>query len=232
MPYRGKPSKGCANCRKRKIGCSQERPACSQCIKSGWKCPGYRNQADISFLDETETVKRKFSIRTRNGESPQSESSELIILESPPKINFASPPTQPAQPSLTDRAVAFFFQRYVYRPTSYQVTGTELARSPTGADHGHHEYFPDLFLQSSRDGPLACIVEAAGLASLANAGNTSQWMKLAFIAYGRALSAIRKSLMDPALVKKDETLAAIIMMGVFEVRRTLLDCLQSAKSCD
>jgi Fungal Zn(2)-Cys(6) binuclear cluster domain len=41
-------SKGCHTCRKRKIGCSQERPYCFNCIKSSRVCTGY--QRDRVFI--------------------------------------------------------------------------------------------------------------------------------------------------------------------------------------
>ena len=47
-------SKGCATCRKRKIGCGLERPECAQCIKSKRICGGY--QRDRIFINHTGTA--------------------------------------------------------------------------------------------------------------------------------------------------------------------------------
>ncbi|OAL68744.1 hypothetical protein A7D00_7310 [Trichophyton violaceum] len=68
MVYCGKPSKGCNECRRRKIKCDQTEPSCLQCSKGGRTCTGYRNQLDLMFRDETpssntpEEVSRSLSI--------------------------------------------------------------------------------------------------------------------------------------------------------------------------
>lgn len=59
MVYCGKPSKGCAECRSRKIRCDQARPACSQCTKASRACSGYRDQLSLMFRDESQQVVRK-----------------------------------------------------------------------------------------------------------------------------------------------------------------------------
>lgn len=59
MVYCGKPSKGCGECRSRKIRCDQARPACSQCTKASRTCSGYRDQLSLMFRDESQQVVRK-----------------------------------------------------------------------------------------------------------------------------------------------------------------------------
>ena len=44
-------SKGCATCRKRKIGCGLEKPQCAQCIKSKRICGGY--ERDRIFINHS-----------------------------------------------------------------------------------------------------------------------------------------------------------------------------------
>ncbi|KAL7808423.1 hypothetical protein V8C26DRAFT_413344 [Trichoderma gracile] len=59
MVYCGKPSKGCSNCRERKIRCDQKDPGCGQCTKRQIECPGYRNIVDLMFRDESNHVIKK-----------------------------------------------------------------------------------------------------------------------------------------------------------------------------
>ncbi|GKZ33737.1 hypothetical protein AbraIFM66950_003769 [Aspergillus brasiliensis] len=59
MVFCGKPSKGCGECRSRKIRCDQARPTCSQCAKGNRVCPGYRDQLSLMFRDESQQVIRK-----------------------------------------------------------------------------------------------------------------------------------------------------------------------------
>lgn len=58
MVYTGKPSRGCAVCRRRKIKCDEKTPACSYCIKTKQKCPGYEGKFDLEWRDQT-VVARK-----------------------------------------------------------------------------------------------------------------------------------------------------------------------------
>ncbi|KAL4970357.1 Zn(II)2Cys6 transcription factor [Aspergillus stella-maris] len=59
MVFCGKPSKGCGECRSRKIRCDQGLPSCSQCAKGNRPCPGYRDELSLMFRDESQQVVRK-----------------------------------------------------------------------------------------------------------------------------------------------------------------------------
>ncbi|KAK3313819.1 hypothetical protein B0H66DRAFT_577690 [Apodospora peruviana] len=65
MVYCGKPSKGCSNCRERKIRCDQRDPGCGQCEKRQQQCPGYRNLVDLMFRDESSHVIKKAKAKAR-----------------------------------------------------------------------------------------------------------------------------------------------------------------------
>lgn len=73
MVYCGKPSKGCGQCRTRKIRCDQAQPACSQCVRAKRECPGYRDQLSLMFRDESKSVVRK--AKAEAGSSASSASS-------------------------------------------------------------------------------------------------------------------------------------------------------------
>ncbi|KAJ5316486.1 hypothetical protein PENANT_c019G03325 [Penicillium antarcticum] len=59
MVYDGKPSKGCGNCRSRKIRCDQARPACWECTRTNRECSGYRDELALMFRDQSDSVIRK-----------------------------------------------------------------------------------------------------------------------------------------------------------------------------
>ncbi|KAL2146069.1 hypothetical protein VTI28DRAFT_5408 [Corynascus sepedonium] len=80
MVYCGKPSKGCSNCRERKIRCDQREPGCGQCEKRQQRCPGYRNLVDLMFRDESSHVIKKAKARARKRAN----------------VAGASPPTTPS----------------------------------------------------------------------------------------------------------------------------------------
>ena len=55
------------------------------------------------------------------------------------------------------------------------------------------------------------------MASLANAGNARGWLVDAYELHGVAIRRISAALMDLEHVKSDQTLAAVMLMGTFEV---------------
>ncbi|KFA75277.1 hypothetical protein S40288_00172 [Stachybotrys chartarum IBT 40288] len=71
MVYCGKPSKGCSNCRERKIRCDQKEPGCGQCEKRQQECPGYRNLVDLMFRDESTHVIKKATKTRGRGRQPK-----------------------------------------------------------------------------------------------------------------------------------------------------------------
>ncbi|PKS10301.1 hypothetical protein jhhlp_002052 [Lomentospora prolificans] len=74
MVYCGKPSKGCQNCRERKIACDQRMPGCRMCEKHNRICPGYRNIVDLMFRDESEHVIRRATKSRSRASRPKSTS--------------------------------------------------------------------------------------------------------------------------------------------------------------
>ncbi|KAK1640244.1 hypothetical protein BDP81DRAFT_311945 [Colletotrichum phormii] len=99
MVYCGKPSKGCSNCRERKIRCDQKEPGCGQCEKRQQQCPGYRNLVDLMFRDESSHVikkaaKTKARGRLKNAQaSSAGSSSENVVASTDPESSDPSPGT-------------------------------------------------------------------------------------------------------------------------------------------
>jgi hypothetical protein len=64
---------------------------------------------------------------------------------------------------------------------------------------------------------LEIITAAAGLAALANSSSAQDLIPQAYTLYGEALRKVRIALQDPEQAISDETLAAVMLMGTFEV---------------
>ncbi|KAK4639711.1 hypothetical protein QC761_710740 [Podospora bellae-mahoneyi] len=110
MVYCGKPSKGCSNCRDRKIRCDQRAPGCGQCEKRHQTCPGYRNLVDLMFRDESSHVIKKAKARARKKgnlivepSTPSGSEGRLSVTPEPrgkPSVTIVVPatpaPTSPA----------------------------------------------------------------------------------------------------------------------------------------
>ncbi|KAL7906603.1 hypothetical protein GGI35DRAFT_111703 [Trichoderma velutinum] len=59
MVYRGHLSSACTICRAKRRKCDEKRPSCSQCMRAGAVCSGYRDLNLLRVHDETVTVAQK-----------------------------------------------------------------------------------------------------------------------------------------------------------------------------
>jgi Fungal specific transcription factor domain len=122
----------------------------------------------------------------------------------------------PISVDISQRATTYFLYHYV----------SAASQQSCASWRGNHEYLPKLLGDS---GPyaeprsneackaLSDIAIAAGLASLANAGNSKCWMDEAYRSYNRAIRNIQLALNDPEQCTYDATLATVMLMGTFEV---------------
>lgn len=85
MVYCGKPSKGCSNCRERKVRCDQREPTCGQCEKRQQTCPGYRNMVDLMFRDEsTHVIKKATGRKAARGAIQKTQPGTLVTAAGNP----------------------------------------------------------------------------------------------------------------------------------------------------
>ncbi|KAH9204566.1 hypothetical protein DL95DRAFT_376876 [Leptodontidium sp. 2 PMI_412] len=63
MVNRGRPSRDCLPCRKRKLRCDLQAQVCGQCQRARILCHGYRKIEDMVFHDETTSTEQKVLAR-------------------------------------------------------------------------------------------------------------------------------------------------------------------------
>ncbi|PYH92967.1 hypothetical protein BO71DRAFT_356319 [Aspergillus ellipticus CBS 707.79] len=190
MVYRGKPSTACDRCRGRRLKCDRARPSCSQCIRAQVDCPGYRNTAELSFRDQSEEVIRKAKAKHRARKSvvvAEPNSRQPVRKGIALDVALSSPPEELAK--------GYFFTHY---------------------GGSHMPYLLDL-TRNQDNAPINAALTAAGLAALSNLRMSPQMMLNARRHYTLALSRTRHALRDPALCRKDGTLAAVVLLGMFEI---------------
>ncbi|CZR58016.1 related to negative acting factor [Phialocephala subalpina] len=231
MVFCGKPSGSCHACRERKTKCDQIPEGCTQCKRAKRSCPGYRKQGDLIFRNESSNVIRKFkakearqkqavSIRTKASASPTSDedtNAEEASLEVVQQQDTQLDAFSLLAPSIEDRATGFFVANYVL--------------GMNGPSRGHLDYIGEISRIQVLDEGLVCSMKAVGLAGFAHAEHAPSLMKNARYQYMLALNATNAALRDPVEVKKDTTLLAIIILGIFETitgctKRSLQDWAQ------
>ncbi len=106
-------------------------------------------------------------------------------------------------PTIEEAATGFFFSNYVID-----------ARGPT---KGHLEHLHNIYNTYQMDENLLASMTAVGLAGYAHVAHAPQLMKDARRQYVKALRLTNEALRSPTDAKKDSTLLAIMILGIFEI---------------
>jgi len=199
------------------------------CIKRSKHCYGYREEADLRFLDQTEAIQRKVK-QTLNVDQDKDLSTPLTrqhpTKENPedfpgiPRTGTPSiktdlvperPPTYSIKTSISEiqldipcleQSLSLFFNQYV-SPGDDEIPGL-------------NDFLPLFYQQALPSSCLKLCVAATAYASLANQSNSTSMGLKAWDAYGTALSSVNAALADPTECLKDETLGALFILGIFE----------------
>ncbi|KAI9852075.1 MAG: hypothetical protein M1838_001872 [Thelocarpon superellum] len=175
------------------------------------QCPGYRDQLDLAFRDESAEVARKVAAKADPGPVASSRTAEssstskrrtdpnglLALLRQHDEASaiFAAQRV-PSLSTLDDQATAFFYAHYL-------IPGADLG-GPTRAP-------------SELDETVLASIRAVGLAGLSRPALAPGGLHVETAK--RYVNAIRRTnvaLRDAEQVKKDSTLLATMMLGVFE----------------
>jgi hypothetical protein len=70
MPFEGRPSRGCSQCRQRRVKCDQRVPACQRCCHGNRVCSGYQSRTSLVFRDMNHMTETKVKKRTRPPAGP------------------------------------------------------------------------------------------------------------------------------------------------------------------
>ncbi|KAI1755538.1 hypothetical protein F4782DRAFT_488884 [Xylaria castorea] len=228
MVYCGKASQGCQSCRTRRIKCDKKHPECSQCIRVGKRCPGYRDQLSLLFRDESSKVIQRAHAQWGTGTpgSPPDDGSEASSPSSGPttispsrRITHApagpvsSPPTATAQeiiasriprrvePNLDQRGLKFYVERYL-------LNHPDSPRSPELME-----------LYFGNDEAIRNVMIAVGLAGMSNLLGNKSMNLAARSKYVTALKQtgqlIASASRDPRTIVKP--LRSIVTLALFEV---------------
>ncbi|KAH8691338.1 Zn(II)2Cys6 transcription factor [Talaromyces proteolyticus] len=197
MVYRGKPSPRCGRCRIRGLRCSQEKPSCAQCIRARVDCPGYRDLRSLLFVDETKDVSIKAEKKgvTKYKTEKRGKSSRDSNQEAYRTTMIAPLPDQELLFPIHEQALCFVYQNYLQK--WLWLYGDGAVRDDNLA--------------------LSSAITALGLSAMANMRMSPPLMMAAREEYTKALAATNQNIKDPVLSKTDQTLVAVMFLGMFEV---------------
>ncbi|KAF4951541.1 hypothetical protein FSARC_12889 [Fusarium sarcochroum] len=207
MVYCGKPSRGCQMCRARRIKCDETKPTCNQCAKSRRQCPGYKDEFDLVFRNETQATERrarkanKKALTQKQGKLGSQIPSKAVAIQKPtPDQSILSTLQLPVD----QQATCHFLSNFVLLP-SHDMT------------RGWMEFVVPLLKSKTVAPSFKLAFDACAMASLGNrVGPGTNFEDRALGYYTKALSATFTALKDPVLSKEDSTLAAVLLLGLFE----------------
>ncbi|KAJ5091259.1 hypothetical protein NUU61_006129 [Penicillium alfredii] len=245
MVYCGKPSKGCGQCRSRKVRCDQARPACSQCVRAKRECPGYRDPLSLMFRDESKSVERKAGNTSRTSTtaatSSQSSSSRSNSRSNQLQLSrTASPEGNSVRPEPASENPHFDFNsdpQHQHLMRQLWKRPLEM-QPPTDLEAHKHEalcYFlnsngsPGTFWLTSlvsdflhqTGGPasaraMRASVTATAVAMLSRVKDMAPLKAMARKEYGSALRLINEALSDVKEAKTNQVLGSVVLMAIYE----------------
>ncbi|KAK0105473.1 hypothetical protein ONS96_004859 [Cadophora gregata f. sp. sojae] len=237
MVYCGKPSKGCAACRKRRIRCDQAIPSCGQCKKANKECHGYRNLVDLSFRNENSSVIEKVHAKRRQSSIPLCERKANRTSTSSPKTYQWNVTTVASPPPPKSECSTFIdhFSCQSSQDTQCTAPLSTFSMDPSLEDWGS-SYFASMFIKTpggpiqgsfstlyetkqvhgSLDDILITGMTATGLAAFANKIKSPELMRHARSKYALALRTINAALGSHIDAMKDSTLQAVLLIAMWK----------------
>jgi hypothetical protein len=251
MVFGGKPSKGCYSCIQRRIKvccigqylnadaskkvtmtntsqCDRFLPECSQCIRVNQACPGYRDELDLMFQDESRDVARRAQVawlRRSGGSATTSQpvaqldpniSNSLESENAPTAFSLHQKPAvqQNSQPNGRNSTLIQHPSKGI-QPTLEDLANGFFFTEYVFGSSGSFEYLQWFDKLMVMDENLSASIRAVGLAGLSNARQSSTVMEKAVQQYGRAIRLTNLSL-QTSTATKDSTLLSVMMLNLFE----------------
>lgn len=196
--------------------CDETKPTCNQCAKTRRTCPGYKDDFDLVFRNETKATERKVqkAAGRKGSVSTISTSRTSIVLSHKSSVDSLSSSSDGSYSSISkllsipaeQLASCHFFSNFILVPRQ-------------GCTRGYMDYLLPLVRDEPSNGHLQHAFNACSLAHLGNRVKSDgvDIPNKALSEYTKALTATHKALMDPVKSKTDGTLAAVLLLGLYEV---------------
>ena len=194
-----------------------------QCAKSKRECAGYRNEFEIIHRDQTKSTVRRMNKALNQSRSTPSTSTATVVAiistppKEPPPSQLPSPRPSPTRqqtpnptPTLTvplaQRATCYFASNFLYVP---------LGQIP----HGFMDYLVPLIDGEPPDSALRSAFNACAIAALGNRekANSLNLANVSLREHTLALAKTHAALGNPMTSSSDATLAAVLLLGLYEV---------------
>ena len=173
-------------------------------------CPGYRNVFDLILRDETESVKmrelRKHCRRSTGSDSrPRSDDRPTVIaITNMTRCNTLGAIPNALKINPEEAALSSWFNSLVML---HRVTDTQ---------RGYLGSLMPLYISARHESPVSLATSAVALVIFARRPTYRPLLVVGRKTFGDALALTREALQDPIQSKEDETLMAVLLLGMVE----------------
>ena len=184
--------------------CDETRPICTNCIKTGRRCPGVPEEADLIFRTEQpgriKPRKRARAPGRDQCEPEEAPGTELSISKSGKRLLAHLI----FNPSIEVQAVTCFFNAYIVQTGQINVNS------------GFMELAAPMYSRYTEGSALHTAMEALSLASLSKRPGQQHLERKASGAYSHALDVARRSIDNAKQATSNATLLAILLLSLYE----------------
>ncbi|EAQ87016.1 hypothetical protein CHGG_08269 [Chaetomium globosum CBS 148.51] len=205
VPFQGRDVSARANC-------DEGKPTCKRCEKSRRECGGYRPEFEIVHRDQTgSTVRRLRKAGDAQHQHPTTPRPFVFIQEEPQPWRRRQSPSPSPVSALTipiaHRASCYFASNFILVPVGV-------------APHGFMEYLVPLMDTEPPESALRYAFNACAFALLGNRARADgiNLAQLSLKEHTMALAQTHKALGHPAAASTDSTLAAVLLLCLYETR--------------
>jgi hypothetical protein len=199
------------------------KPSCSQCKRAGRTCTGYRDPSGLRFRDESDKLRIKHQrlADSEGGNNVTKTASPAVVgldiatsaskaLTNSGLQSSSQVPTPTGSllslylgTSAEDQATCFFFKNYVLADYKYHSSG--------------FQYLLDVYGKEKIGTALSESVVSLGMVGLSHFWGASSIMAHANAKYNSALRLVSSRLRNIEEAKSDQTLIAVMLLGLYEV---------------
>ncbi|KAL2833716.1 hypothetical protein BDW59DRAFT_179436 [Aspergillus cavernicola] len=213
-------SKGCTTCRKRKIGCDQQKPVCARCTRSKRVCGGYEKERVFVLVQPAAGPGGKTHTFLTPGPGPavslQGIATAITTKNKELELELEPHP-------FTETSVAYTIMHR--RIECHNLVQAFLLNCfPSYHDHhsssssspSSHSWIPLLSSLPTKVEALTISSAAVAASALGHMFHDRTLVKQSLKYYTRGLHQLQRALRDPSLMRDDGTLAACMALSLYE----------------
>jgi hypothetical protein len=194
------------------IQCDLKHPECSQCLRKGWPCPGYRKDSDVLFRTETLISFPDNQIKDRRRtQRQQREDDDFFKKQDDFESSLKGLSRYRKKAPINNPLIEDWNNHFI----PLVLTGLRsIADMPLAMLNA----ISNIISQNEHESPLYKAFDAVGCTFLARTNPSKNALAHRIKAYRNALTAVNLTLRDSQKCRTNTTLLTVWVLGLYEVR--------------